>query len=764
MTPIGYKKASPNTRRIIVTPLASSSHPSAQESTAKNNDLHIVLWGIGDLRLDDHLGMKNALTTNSPSRILPLCILSDDTLSNCPGAIAHTHDTAKLITAALDDLDRNLQSVLGTSLQVVAGKSLANTLETVSQQITNSKIVVHVCNLGHVDNKMGYGALSALSNVDNTRFDIRQWSNCLRDEPWNQLNELPDLFPEYEASFVRQNPPTLPISLSSIDLTTEHAFVTLPSSTIPSSESLSSRMSQLLSLDSTRIGAERSSGIFGSHWGGINADTIGSSFVLDILKAYTEECDEQDARWAQHSACTLQSCELNDKSLEHASMIWQLRGDGDKSGWLLGNNWLAGESMVRYLAAPLFLGTVSPRRVWSASKGGSVFFQSPLQQLVEGREWQALLASRQMATDQSYQGHGQTIYNFWRYHGFLYRYAQTDMKQEEVTEKRKGILLVHGFGASGAQWNKLMKELTLNNSEDLFQGLAPDLIGFGQAEKPAISYTGYLWDSQVLEFVKEVAVGKHHWESYVVGGNSIGGFTSLQLSACDTAKVNGREVTSSGAPGSNRCNGLILMNSAGPLQTRDEVEASQNGVQGTEKQSVAQATALNRLPPCKPPSRPLARGIGNILLTYLRPRIQSICTNLYPTVPSAVDDELCGNILRDSLDPGAINVMMAGAKLPPPRTANELLHATFGSAYTSDTSVIESVFDGPVLIAQGVLDPLNDAKDRMSRFGALRQGITAHPLQAGHCPHDELPLEMSKAIISWLASTTDDRVAFINKG
>ena len=93
---------------------------------------------------------------------------------------------------------------------------------------------------------------------------------------------------------------------------------------------------------------------------------------------------------------------------------------------------------------------------------------------------------------------------------------------------------------------------------------------------------------------------------------------------------------------------------------------------------------------------------------YLRPRIQSICKNLYPTNPDAVDDILCGGILRDSLDSGAINVMISGSKLPPPRTANELLGADFGSCKnrdlvkTYDSRFKEGTFDGPVLVEVNV--------------------------------------------------------------
>lgn len=439
-------------------------------------------------------------------------------------------------------------------------------------------------------------------------------------------------------------------------------------------------------------------------------------------------------------------------------MIWQLKGKNgknkDSASWeIQTENWLAGEAMTRYLAAPLFWGTISPRRIWHSTTEAQkqqpmkfiFFFESPVRKLVEGQEWHRLLAAHNMLNQDSYRGEGSTIYKYWRYHGFLCRYAETAFPDSDPVHK-EGVLMVHGFGASGAQWNKLMCELSeINDVPVRFcQGLAPDLLGFGQSEKPAISYTGYLWAAQMMDFVKEIAMQKNRWDSYVVGGNSIGGFTSMSLAACDSATVHGEEVSSSGAPGTNRCTGLVLMNSAGPVQTRSEI-------QDTGGPSVAQTTVLDELPACQPPPRTVGRAFGNLLLQFLRPRIQSICVNLYPTNPAAVDDHLCENILRDSFDPGAIAVMMAGSKLPKPRTANEMLAADFGSSKIG--RVKESQFTGPVLIAQGILDPLNDAKDRMHRYGALRQGITMDPIEAGHCPHDEVPELVARSIAKWYATS-----------
>jgi pimeloyl-ACP methyl ester carboxylesterase len=294
------------------------------------------------------------------------------------------------------------------------------------------------------------------------------------------------------------------------------------------------------------------------------------------------------------------------------------------------------------------------------------------------------------------------------------------------------------------------------------------------------------WDAQVLDFAKEIVLNRNHHgcKSFITGGNSIGGFTSMQFAACDTASIETgpsslssrvTAVSSSGAAGTNRCTGLVLMNSAGPVFTKQEIDEVVQDMSTTtnslQKRSVAQRTAMDALPPCSPPPRPVMRAIGNGLLAYLRPSVQSICKNLYPTNPAAVDDVLCQGILRDSLDPGAIYVMMAGAKLPMPRSANELLNADFrpggsGSpskktSSSSSSDIAESTFDGPVLVAQGILDPLSDCNDRMKRFGALRKGIDMDPINAGHCPHDELPDQVAGSISKWMLATKEQRRAFI---
>ena len=774
----------------------------------EHDELHLVLFGIGDLRTDDHVGLRRAMQQSSSSSIAALCVLDETTWRNIPGVVSHTADTVAMVLDAVQALGQDLQANHGIPLSVVippAGITTAQVLETLSQKSNaavvvgknkkedtgNSYLHVHVHDLGDADNQMGYGPWGQWQQKQQqiSGIELHLWTAPLRERPWQDVRTLPDTYTEFRRQYLQQERPMKPVDDDdNVTQNKSHKpkFVELPElgslfdgQTAIDAQVVLEHVTQLLNLSADRVKAETNTGLYMTHWGGLAHDTVGCRAALEVAHAYLGgDVQSDDTAWTRHPLYPGRTCRRNGRSLEHASMMWQLRGRGTNTPTGDVKDWLRGESFIRWAAAPLLLGTISPRRLWHLAdqyEKPLFWFQNPIKTLVEAREWHILRAAHNIRTDPMYaptngstnSDGSQTKYHYWRYHGYLCRYAVTEMNRPSNTEEKTGILLVHGFGASGAQWNKAMD--ALSDDSVFVQGLAPDLLGFGEAEKPSISYTAYLWDSMVCDFIKDRALATHGWDSFVLGGNSIGGFTSMSTAASDCAPVKeeGRlTVTSSGAPGTKKCSGLVLMNSAGPIQTEEEVQTMlQQSANTLERASVAQITALDALPPCSPPPRPVARTFGNALLTYLRPNIQSICKNLYPTNPSAVDDNLCRGILRDSLDPGAINVMMAGAKLPSPRSANELLQADFRlGTQTEESTVHESSFDGPVLIAQGVLDPLNDAMDRMNRFGALRSGITMSPIQAGHCPHDELPSEVAQSISKWTTTIVkkDIRVAATN--
>jgi pimeloyl-ACP methyl ester carboxylesterase len=172
--------------------------------------------------------------------------------------------------------------------------------------------------------------------------------------------------------------------------------------------------------------------------------------------------------------------------------------------------------------------------------------------------------------------------------------------------KKEGIVFVHGFGASGSQWSKAIKSLSKYLPKELignetYEVVAPDLLGFGESEKPQLSYTQYLWESYVSSFVKEISVREKRWDAYIIGGNSIGGYTAMGVAADDTVPISDaiagvNAVSASGAPGTSRCTGLVLMNSAGRILNREEVEKT-TGLDALV--TVGAETAGDDLPKCR---------------------------------------------------------------------------------------------------------------------------------------------------------------------
>jgi pimeloyl-ACP methyl ester carboxylesterase len=285
-------------------------------------------------------------------------------------------------------------------------------------------------------------------------------------------------------------------------------------------------------------------------------------------------------------------------------------------------------------------------------------------------------------------------------------YLQREYWSSHHDPSKPSLVLIHGFGGSINQYTGLIQEL-----ESSFNCYALDSLGFGQSEKPPLSYNQYLWRDQARDFVEKIYKSSQSQEIYLAG-NSIGGFTAAAVAAdlADSSDI--------------RLAGLILINSAGQLYSPETY----------------QANITSKLDDCYlyptysgPPSQVL-QGIGKAIFSLLQPNIKRMCEWLYPTNPAYVSQGLTQAIYRDSCDMGASDVIAAGAKLPPPRPMNSLLED----------------YRGPVLIAQGVLDPLNDAKTRAYAYERIRPNISIDLLQLGHCPMDENPRLVATSIRSWM--------------
>lgn len=90
---------------------------------------------------------------------------------------------------------------------------------------------------------------------------------------------------------------------------------------------------------------------------------------------------------------------------------------------------------------------------------------------------------------------------------------------------------------------------------------------------------------------------------------------------------------------------------------------------------------------------------------------------------------------RAACDARSADVFASVFYLPKPRPLNYL---------------INNLWKGPTSVIQGVLDPLNDARARMKQLERECPGTRVWPINAGHCPHDEAPAEVNRALLEFV--------------
>jgi pimeloyl-ACP methyl ester carboxylesterase len=259
------------------------------------------------------------------------------------------------------------------------------------------------------------------------------------------------------------------------------------------------------------------------------------------------------------------------------------------------------------------------------------------------------------------------------------------------------LLLVHGFGASTDHWRHNIP--VLSRSHEVH---AIDLLGFGRSAKPAeLAYGGALWRDQLVAYVRE-RIGR----PTVIAGNSLGGFAALAAAA-----ALGPEAA-----------GVVLLNAAGPFS--DEQRPAK-GWGAIARQTIG--SALLRSPV-----------LQRLLFENLRrPATIRRTLNQVYIDRTNVDDALVEAIRRPALDPGAFGVFRTVFDIPRGQPLDELF----------------AVLQAPLLLLWGIRDPWINAAGRRASFQRHAPAATTEVvLEAGHCPHDEVPDQVNAALLQWLAT------------
>jgi pimeloyl-ACP methyl ester carboxylesterase len=257
------------------------------------------------------------------------------------------------------------------------------------------------------------------------------------------------------------------------------------------------------------------------------------------------------------------------------------------------------------------------------------------------------------------------------------------------------ILLVHGFGASTDHWRFNIPVLA-----EQYEVHAIDLLGFGRSAKPeGPSYGGALWRDQLVAYVHE-RIGR----PTVLVGNSLGGFAAL----------------AAGAALGDQAAGVVLLNAAGPFS--DE-QAEPQGWGAIARRSIGSALLKSPV-------------LQRLLFENLRrPATVRRTLNQVYLDRTNVDEELVQSILRPSRDPGAFGVFRTVFDIPRGQPLDELF----------------AQLQAPLLLLWGIRDPWINAAGRRSAFQRHAPAHTTEVvLEAGHCPHDEVPDQVNRAMVDWL--------------
>ncbi|KAI5389306.1 uncharacterized protein LOC127101403 isoform X2 [Lathyrus oleraceus] len=256
-------------------------------------------------------------------------------------------------------------------------------------------------------------------------------------------------------------------------------------------------------------------------------------------------------------------------------------------------------------------------------------------------------------------------------------------------EDGPAVLLVHGFGAFGEHYRDNIYGLSSTGH----RVWAITLLGFGKSEKPNIVYTELLWADLLRDFIVDVVGEPVH-----LVGNSIGGYIVAIVARVWNVLIKS----------------IVLINSAGNVIPRNTSMSLSR--QSDRKTSVA--TWLG----------------SRIILFYLRLRIQELVKQCYPTKIERADDWLINEMLRASYDPGVPVV----------------LESIFSFNLSIPLNYLLEDVKENVIIIQGMKDPISDSNATVAMLKEHCDGVIIKKIDAGHCPHDEVPELVNSIICDWI--------------
>ncbi|BAB76324.1 alpha/beta fold hydrolase [Anabaena sp. FACHB-709] len=287
----------------------------------------------------------------------------------------------------------------------------------------------------------------------------------------------------------------------------------------------------------------------------------------------------------------------------------------------------------------------------------------------------------------------------WVWRGWRTRY--TYIRPSRGDQEKTPLILLHGFGASIGHWRHNLE--VLGESHTVY---ALDMLGFGGSEKAPANYSIELWVEQVYDF----------WQAFirqpvVLIGNSNGSLISLAAAAAHPDMVKG----------------IVMMSLPDPSLEQEMIPPFLRPVVRTIKNIVASPILL------KP-----------VFYFVRRPSVLRRWAGLAYANPAAITDELVDILAGPPQDRGSARAFSA------------LFKAAIGVNFSPSVKAILPTLQIPMLLIWG-------NKDRFvppilaNQFAQYNEKLQLLNLEdVGHCPHDECPEQVNKAILAWMDKSLGD--------
>ncbi|WP_204139709.1 alpha/beta fold hydrolase [Halomicronema sp. CCY15110] len=285
-------------------------------------------------------------------------------------------------------------------------------------------------------------------------------------------------------------------------------------------------------------------------------------------------------------------------------------------------------------------------------------------------------------------------HRYWYWRGWRIRYLVMPARSPQV--ELPPLLLLHGFGASLAQWRDNLPELAQNRTV-----YALDLLGFGDSQKAATIFNTDLWSAQVQAF----------WQAWIgqpvaLVGHSLGALVALHT-AVKTPEMVERLV-------------LLTLPAAREELLSGWIEAVSRGAERLF-------------------STPLL--IRPIFQIFRRPGvIRGALRGIYQE-RDRVDEALVQQFVQPTADRGAA------------RTLCYLVRSRTEIQFTPETKQLVPQLTMPTLLLWGEADrviPLAWGR----QLAPLNSQVTLQVIpNLGHCAYDEDPALINRLILAWLTAS-----------